>query len=31
MVEWYNIGLKKMYLLSFFNATNLHVAWDFIN
>lgn len=29
MVEWYNIGLKKMYLLSFFNATNL--AWDFIN
>lgn len=29
MVEWYNLGFKKMYLLSFFNATN--IAWDFIN
>lgn len=30
LVEWYiNLGLKKMYLLSFFNATN--IAWDFIN
>lgn len=29
MVEWYNIGLKKMYLFSFFNVINL--VWDFIN